>query len=200
MRNLLAITLLTVVSFQAKAALVTVEWSGVVTSSAVAGTVDIGDTITGSYSYDDSAYPSSSGPISTTYFTGHVSSFSVNGYSGSTTGNRVAIFNDYTNGDQFDTRSSTSTAYTGDRFQGQSVKQIFVRFNDSTGTALSDLSLRSDLNSADFDFLEESRLDLQSSGSVNFLITDFTMTAVPVPAAVWLFGSALAGLGWMRRK
>jgi len=26
------------------------------------------------------------------------------------------------------------------------------------------------------------------------------ITAVPVPAAVWLFGSALAGLGWMRRK
>jgi hypothetical protein len=25
-------------------------------------------------------------------------------------------------------------------------------------------------------------------------------TAVPVPAAVWLFGSALAGLGWLRRK
>jgi len=25
-------------------------------------------------------------------------------------------------------------------------------------------------------------------------------SAVPVPAAVWLFGSALAGLGWMKRK
>jgi hypothetical protein len=25
-------------------------------------------------------------------------------------------------------------------------------------------------------------------------------TTVPVPAAVWLFGSALAGLGWMRRR
>lgn len=25
-------------------------------------------------------------------------------------------------------------------------------------------------------------------------------TVVPVPAAVWLFGSALAGLGWMRRR
>ena len=23
---------------------------------------------------------------------------------------------------------------------------------------------------------------------------------VPIPAAIWLFGSALAGLGWMRRK
>jgi hypothetical protein len=29
-----------------------------------------------------------------------------------------------------------------------------------------------------------------------------TMNAdvVPIPAAVWLFGSALAGLGWMKRK
>jgi hypothetical protein len=26
------------------------------------------------------------------------------------------------------------------------------------------------------------------------------VTEVPVPAAVWLFGSALAGLGWMRRR
>jgi hypothetical protein len=26
------------------------------------------------------------------------------------------------------------------------------------------------------------------------------LTAVPVPGAVWLFGSALAGLGWLRRK
>ena len=26
------------------------------------------------------------------------------------------------------------------------------------------------------------------------------ITTVPIPAAVWLFGSALAGLGWLRRK
>jgi hypothetical protein len=26
------------------------------------------------------------------------------------------------------------------------------------------------------------------------------LAAVPIPAAVWLFGSALAGLGWLRRK
>jgi len=29
---------------------------------------------------------------------------------------------------------------------------------------------------------------------------NFLVTAVPIPAAVWLFGSALAGLGWLRRK
>jgi hypothetical protein len=27
-----------------------------------------------------------------------------------------------------------------------------------------------------------------------------TLSAIPVPAAVWLFGSALAGLGWLRRS
>ncbi|MGI9291616.1 MAG: VPLPA-CTERM sorting domain-containing protein, partial [Gammaproteobacteria bacterium] len=27
-----------------------------------------------------------------------------------------------------------------------------------------------------------------------------TLSRVPVPAAVWLFGSALAGLGWLRRR
>ncbi len=33
----------------------------------------------------------------------------------------------------------------------------------------------------------------------NFLVAE-TLSTVPVPATVWLLGSALAGLGWMRRK
>ncbi|MDB4307867.1 VPLPA-CTERM sorting domain-containing protein, partial [Gammaproteobacteria bacterium] len=31
-------------------------------------------------------------------------------------------------------------------------------------------------------------------------IDNIVIATVPIPAAVWLFGSALAGLGWMRRK
>ncbi|MCP3908415.1 MAG: VPLPA-CTERM sorting domain-containing protein [Gammaproteobacteria bacterium] len=31
-------------------------------------------------------------------------------------------------------------------------------------------------------------------------IDNFSASIVPIPAAVWLFGSALAGLGWLRRK
>jgi hypothetical protein len=31
-------------------------------------------------------------------------------------------------------------------------------------------------------------------------LDNVVVSAVPIPAAVWLFGSALAGLGWLRRK
>lgn len=37
-------------------------------------------------------------------------------------------------------------------------------------------------------------------GYASLEIDNIVVSAVPVPAAVWLFGSALAGLGWMRRK
>jgi len=36
--------------------------------------------------------------------------------------------------------------------------------------------------------------------SFDSAIDNITVSAVPVPAAVWLFGSALAGLGWMHRR
>jgi len=39
-----------------------------------------------------------------------------------------------------------------------------------------------------------------SSSSRRRDIVSGTISAVPVPAAVWLFASALGGLGWMRRR
>jgi len=39
-----------------------------------------------------------------------------------------------------------------------------------------------------------------TSGWAAIELDNIVVSAVPVPAAVWLFGSALAGLGWMRRK
>jgi hypothetical protein len=44
-------------------------------------------------------------------------------------------------------------------------------------------------------------LSIVSDGSQNYEgLAGLQLVAVPIPAAVWLFGSALAGLGWMRRK
>jgi hypothetical protein len=37
-------------------------------------------------------------------------------------------------------------------------------------------------------------------GGSTIEIDNINVSAVPIPAAVWLFGSALAGLGWIRRK
>jgi hypothetical protein len=37
-------------------------------------------------------------------------------------------------------------------------------------------------------------------GSATVELDNVVVSAVPIPAAVWLFGSALAGLGWLRRK
>jgi hypothetical protein len=34
----------------------------------------------------------------------------------------------------------------------------------------------------------------------NIALDNIIVSAVPIPAAIWLFGSALAGLGWMRRR
>ncbi len=39
-----------------------------------------------------------------------------------------------------------------------------------------------------------------SAGDTATFDTRFEVTVVPVPAAFWLFGSALGMLGWMRRK
>jgi len=40
-------------------------------------------------------------------------------------------------------------------------------------------------------------VDLFAQGSIDNIVVS---NVVPLPAAVWLFGSALAGMGWLKRK
>jgi hypothetical protein len=44
------------------------------------------------------------------------------------------------------------------------------------------------------------RLDFTSANSPAIILNSVSVSAIPVPASVWLFGSALTGLGWLRRK
>jgi hypothetical protein len=55
---------------------------------------------------------------------------------------------------------------------------------DAQWTGLSSLELYGDRTLTDSDLL----------------IDNVVVNTIPIPAAVWLFGSALAGLGWVRRK
>lgn len=54
--------------------------------------------------------------------------------------------------------------------------------------------------------LDEVEFYVLSSGVVggfdtlSLTLDNINASVVPIPAAVWLFGSALAGLGWLRRK
>ena len=57
----------------------------------------------------------------------------------------------------------------------------------------SDFSLTGNMT---FDWPEGDSL----SGGLMNLEAGMSSSVVPIPAAVWLFGSALAGLGWMKRK
>jgi hypothetical protein len=58
------------------------------------------------------------------------------------------------------------------------------------------VDLNSGLGSVDF---SEKEITLDG-GTYTSGVNVAYLTAVPVPAAVWLFGSALAGLGWLRRS
>ncbi|MGI9290957.1 MAG: VPLPA-CTERM sorting domain-containing protein [Gammaproteobacteria bacterium] len=54
---------------------------------------------------------------------------------------------------------------------------------------------------AGWENIETMVISMNSNSGLDQLgIDNFSASVVPIPAAVWLFGSALAGLGWMRRK
>ena len=71
---------------------------------------------------------------------------------------------------------------------GQDALDSIIPYYDPTMTAM------------DWDHKREFELKFKSGGEEVELKGDISAFVVPVPAAVWLFGSGLGLLGWMRRK
>jgi len=69
---------------------------------------------------------------------------------------------------------------------------------ESRGTEIIDLLASDGLHTLNLWGIES--LTIDSLGTGPTIISSMTVDAIPVPAAVWLFGSALGLLGWVRRS
>jgi hypothetical protein len=80
----------------------------------------------------------------------------------------------------------------------------FFGFTATGGIVNRTISIQSyTLNSFVFDatWTNLERLEAHAGASPSALVLDnIVVNVVPIPASVWLFGSALAGLGWVRRR
>jgi hypothetical protein len=78
---------------------------------------------------------------------------------------------------------------------------FYTGFGNDNSTACSNDRCRVDVSlvSGDLVIVFETGMS-ESLVSSRSNVYTMTFAAVPIPAAVWLFGSALGGLGWMRRR
>jgi hypothetical protein len=60
--------------------------------------------------------------------------------------------------------------------------------------------ITSDFQTLNFSSEWQNLLSVEFDPTVDMVFDNIAASVVPIPAAVWLFGSALAGLGWLRRK
>jgi hypothetical protein len=126
--------------------------------------------------------------------------FTVGTYSGSATG-EIYIEDDYLSGR--DMYNLIALSLSAPDVLGLTPGYMSFDMRDNTGTVFSDDSLPlsppdlGDFNSISMS-LKFNNFDFSANGDVELTLN--SITAVPVPAAVWLFGSALGLLGWMRRR
>jgi len=120
-------------------------------------------------------------------------------------GNLLNVFGDFTDGSKGSRAWSINDAgvIVGWAKDASNAKRAMISYD---GINMVDLNTVVDLTGTGFVSLDEA-YDINANGQVVGIGTlsdgsqgAFMISAIPVPAAVWLFGSALAGLGWMRRR
>lgn len=198
-------------SFTAHSQIITVDFTGSVTAigSMLTGDgVAVGSGVTGSFSYD------------TNILSGVVDTFSVgfdNGFLSTIVGTgNMTVQNDQQNGsatlpadgltvNSFNTSSSSLNGYTNpamqfgllrDNVDGQLWSDTLPPdLSDWAGITLADIN-NPDWHWMDFGLVTTNFLDDQ----IRWKIDSYNVSAVPVPAAVWLFMSGIVGLGAVARK
>jgi hypothetical protein len=72
--------------------------------------------------------------------------------------------------------------------------------SESVFRTITDTAWHTEIFGHEWKNLDGVRIYIISAEPQWIAIDNFSATIVPIPAAIWLFGSALAGLGWVRRK
>lgn len=104
--------------------------------------------------------------------------------------------------------TTSGTAFTGDAYGTGVANWLYLEFyTDNFPGTTNETAFVLSLNQGAIsgtaqgtEFLCTGEWCSGSSIGLRSIVGSGTLTAVPLPAAVWLFGSALAGLGWIRRK
>jgi hypothetical protein len=201
-KKLLAFTCLTM-SLGANAAVVEILFEGSITSVSGDVPLSIGTNFSATLVYDtdyatgtdygvQQYYDFSASPVAYTL------DVELGSYGGGGSDGSVSIINDWGgNGDWFQT--SSSSGFSGDSIGGYAWESTRITLKDTDGLVFGDTSLQTALpNLSEF---EASFATMFFDGaSADATITAMNVSAVPLPAAVWLFGSALLGLGAMKRK
>ncbi|MCG8313260.1 MAG: hypothetical protein MI976_08595 [Pseudomonadales bacterium] len=210
-----------VFSINASAAIITVDWSGIISATSFTDSISVGDTVTGRFIYDDSSASISKTPISSqllydhrgfpiggaSYDTNHKSTFSINGYTGFTTGNLI----DLDNGSQLDRMDSitgSSSVGFGDTIEGFAVHEMSLRFLAPGVQAIDGFDLEQDWSEGTFVGYNPvmssiSFSDGSSSRSFQFNINGVSYEVaneVSEPATIMLFLLCLIVLGLNQTK
>jgi len=204
----LSVIVLTQPMEAARAAVITVDFSGIINSVAdgagtLAGTgITAGtSTFSGSFSYDTATAASSLGTNIAGY-PGGLFTVTIDGtYVLSDDPSVITITDDFgtSSRDGFFIGSAGSAA---DRFDlpVTASYQYFINLFDSTGSVFSSTALPNSLNLGQFDTAVFSIVEFGGGYDIDGVIQSLAVRSVPEPATLILLGFGLAGVGFMRRK
>lgn len=198
----------------AHADLITVNFEGTVTGigGGLIAEFSLGDTASGSFTYESSTAARAGGTSSLALFDALTNfQFSVNSLSGyaasSNNASEIEVVNDNGFSDNFFVRSEVSGGLAGTTpdVAGAVFDGLILRLFDSSQTAISDALILPDRSAfGDFTSAQLSlKFDEDFGGLTgsSFVIIDMdSLSAIPEPATLALFLIALGGLGFMMRR
>jgi len=185
----------------AAGSIVTFEIGGTLTEVSGPSGLVVGDLFSGMFSYSTGQIGMNvpgSGDITRYLFESYT--LTVKGQTVTATGGDIGVYN-IPGFDHFKLNDTSAGVVTGS-MNGIQVSQLSLALTDLTGNVFTTTSLPTTLDLENFADLR--RIDITFSDGTNGNGSAFggitSLNAVPIPAALWLFGSGLAAMAGLARR